>query len=171
MTAGVRLDGAKFAALPVGAKAHVFGQATPDGKESSWALWVEKVADDGFLWHFSRTATDAVGTVVATASVPSMESAAMDVPVQVTGVFDATEKAESGGYGVARLYLEGADQQVSPTFTTAQQGRGDLAAGRGRAADTTGHYLPGALTQMRIWAGAMTANQIMDRVVGDPVAE
>ncbi|WP_093662106.1 LamG domain-containing protein [Streptomyces wuyuanensis] len=87
------------------------------------------------------------------------------------GVFDATEKAESGGYGVARLYLEGADQQVSPTFTTAQQGRGDLAAGRGRAADTTGHYLPGALTQMRIWAGAMTANQIMDRVVGDPVAE
>ncbi|MFD4586913.1 LamG-like jellyroll fold domain-containing protein [Streptomyces sp. NPDC058434] len=171
VTAGVRLDGVKFAALPVGAKAHVFGQATPEGKESSWALWVEKVAEDGFLWHFSRTATDAVGTVVATASVPSMESAAMDVPVQVTGVFDATEKAESGGYGVARLYLEGADQQVSPTFTTVQQGRGDLAAGRGRAAGTTGHYLPGALTEMRIWAGAMTANQITDRVVGDPVTE
>ncbi|MEW2086895.1 LamG domain-containing protein [Streptomyces sp. NPDC005283] len=172
VTASVQLNGAKFAEMPVGAKAQVFGQeaTTPNGKESSWALWVEKVSDEGgCLWHFSRTATDAAGTVVASASTESMDAAAMDTPVQVTGVFDATEEAGSG-HGVARLFVE-LDPQAYSAFTVAQQGRGVLAAGRGPTSVGPGNYLPAALTEMRIWAGAMTQDQIGSKVMGEPGVE
>ncbi|WP_326647289.1 LamG domain-containing protein [Streptomyces sp. NBC_01750] len=172
VTASVQLNGAKFAEMPVGAKAQVFGQeaTTPNGKESSWALWVEKVSDEGgCLWHFSRTATDAAGTVVASASTESMDAAAMDTPVQVTGVFDATEEAGSG-HGVARLFVE-LDPQAYSAFTVAQQGRGELAAGRGPTSAGPGNYLPAALTEMRIWAGAMTQDQIGSKVMGEPGVE
>ncbi|WP_406730119.1 LamG domain-containing protein [Streptomyces sp. NBC_01794] len=172
VTASVQLNGAKFAEMPVGAKAQVFGQeaTTPNGKESSWAVWVEKVSDEGgCLWHFSRTATDAAGTVVASASTESMDAAAMDTPVQVTGVFDATEAAGSG-HGVARLFVE-LDPQAYSAFTVAQQGRGVLAAGRGPTSAGPGNYLPAALTEMRIWAGAMTQDQIGSKVMGEPGVE
>ncbi|MFD7232127.1 LamG domain-containing protein [Streptomyces sp. NPDC059881] len=172
VTASVRLDGTKFAAMPVGAKAHVFGQATPDGKESSWALWVEKVSAEGYLWRFGRTATDATGNVIASGSVPSEFPAEMDTWVQVTGVFDATEDAGTG-YGKTHLFVSAADQPSgdTPAFTTAQQGRGAIAAGRGPSAGVNGNYLPGALQEMRVWAGAMHANEVGTKVIGDPSAE
>ncbi|WJY55094.1 LamG domain-containing protein (plasmid) [Streptomyces chengbuensis] len=171
VTASVRLDGTKFAAMPVGAKAHVFGQATPDGKESSWALWVEKV-DEGYLWRFGRTATDGTGNVVARSSVPSEFPADMNTWVQVTGVFDATEQI-GAGYGNTHLFVGAVDQPPgeTPAFTTAQQGRGAIAAGRGPSAGVNGNYLPGALQEVRVWAGAMHANEVDTKIMGDPSAE
>ncbi|MFE4992149.1 LamG-like jellyroll fold domain-containing protein [Streptomyces mirabilis] len=169
VTADIKLDGAKFAAMPVGRRAQVFGQATPDGKESSWALWVEKVSSDGYVWRFGRTATDATGKVLATASVPSETSAEMDTWVQVTGVYDATEEA-GGGYGNTHLYVGEAEQaqEGGAAFTALQQGGGEIAAGRGRAAGTTGYYLPGSLDEVRVWAGAMSADQVRSKALGAP---
>ncbi|MFE7030818.1 LamG domain-containing protein [Streptomyces sp. NPDC057621] len=169
VTADVKLDGTKLAALPVGRRAQVFGQATPDGKESSWALWVEKVSAEGYLWRFGRTATDSTGKVVASASVPSEASAELDTWVQVTGVYDATEEAGSG-YGNTHLYVSEAEQaqEGGSAFTALQQGGGEIAAGRGRAAGTTGYYLPGSLDEVRVWAGAMNADQVRSKALGAP---
>ncbi|MDN3297844.1 LamG domain-containing protein [Streptomyces ficellus] len=172
VTARVKLDAAKFATMPAGAKAHVFGQANPDGKESSWALWVEKVSADGYLWRFGRTATDATGRVIATGSVPAEETASLDTWVQVTGVFDATEETAMG-YGKTHLFI-GATDQVSDSaagFSIAQQGRGEIAAGRGPSTGTNGNYLPGALAEVRVWTGAMQAEQVDSKVLGAPGAE
>ncbi|WP_336319706.1 LamG domain-containing protein [Streptomyces lavendofoliae] len=172
VTAAVKLDGAKFAALPIGARVHVFGQATPDGKESSWALWVEKVTAEGYLWRFGRTATDATGKVIASGSVPSEFPADMDTWVQVTGVFDAAEQTTTGN-GATHLYVGHTRQMPvdDPAFTTPQQGRGEIAAGRGPSGGANGHYLPGALDELRVWAGAMTEDQVMTKVMGEPGAE
>lgn len=169
VTADVKLDSAKFAAMPVGRRAQIFGQSTPDGKESSWALWVEKVSADGYLWRFGRTATDATGKVLASASVPSEASAEMDTWVQITGVYDATEDAD-GGHGNTHLYVSEAEQaqEGGAGFTAVQQGGGEIAAGRGRAGGTTGHYLPGALDEVRVWVGAMNADQVRSQALGAP---
>ncbi|MFI1682651.1 MULTISPECIES: LamG-like jellyroll fold domain-containing protein [unclassified Streptomyces] len=169
VTADVKLDGAKFAAMKVGSRAQVFGQSTPDGKESSWALWVEKVSADGYLWHFGRTATDAAGKVLSTASVPSETSAEMDTWVQVTGVYDATEEVD-GGYGNTHLYLSETEQaqEGGAAFPAVEQGGGELAAGRGRAGGVNGHYLPASLDEVRVWTGAMTADQVRAKALGAP---
>ncbi|MFF6999999.1 LamG-like jellyroll fold domain-containing protein [Streptomyces sp. NPDC008313] len=167
VTADVKLDGAKFAAMPVGGRAQVFGQSTPDGKESSWALWVEKVSDDGYLWRFGRTATDSAGKVLASVQVSSVESAEMDTWVQVTGVYDATEDVGTG-YGSTHLYIGETeqDQEDGGAFAAIQQGGGEIAAGRGRAGGTTGYYLPGSLDEARVWAGAMNGDQVRSLVLG-----
>ena len=169
VTARVKLDKARFTALPVGRRAQVFGQATPDGKESSWALWVEKVSADGYLWYFGRTATDSTGKVTATASVPAEASAELDTWVQVTGVYDATEES-ANGYGNTHLYVGETEQaqEGGSGFTALQQGTGELAGGRGRAGGTTGHYLPGAIDELRVWVGAMSADQVRSKVLGEP---
>ncbi|MFF0202136.1 LamG domain-containing protein [Streptomyces sp. NPDC005017] len=169
VTADVKLNSAEFARLPVGARSQIFGQATPDGKESSWALWVEKVSDSGYLWRFGRTATDSTGAVVATASVPSETSAEMDTWVQVTGVYDATEEA-TGGYGNTHLYVNEGEQaqEGGSAFTAVQQGGGEIAVGRGRAGGTTGYYLPGSIDEVRVWAGAMSADQVRSKALGAP---
>ncbi|WP_258177231.1 LamG-like jellyroll fold domain-containing protein [Streptomyces solincola] len=167
VTASVKLDGARFAAMPVGTRAHVFGQAAPGDKESSWALWVEKVSADGYLWRFGRTATDATGKVVLRSTTESQDAAELDTWVQVTGVFDATEEAEAG-FGGTRLYVGPArqDDVATSSFTAPQQGKGAIAAGRGPAGGVNGHYLPGSLTEMRIWVGAMTEEHVRTKVMG-----
>ncbi|MFF1452174.1 LamG-like jellyroll fold domain-containing protein [Streptomyces sp. NPDC058274] len=169
VTADVKLDGAKFTAMKVGGRAQIFGQATPDGKESSWALWVEKVSNDGYLWRFGRTATDSTGKVLGSASVPSETSAEMDTWVQVTGVYDATEEAD-GGYGNTHLYVSEAEQaqEGGSAFTAVEQGGGEIAVGRGPAGGFNGHYLPASLDEVRVWVGAMTADQVRTRVLGTP---
>ncbi|GAA4919697.1 hypothetical protein GCM10023237_45270 [Streptomyces coeruleoprunus] len=169
VSAEVRLDKAKFTALPVGAKTYVFGQSTPDGKESSWALWVEKVSTSGYLWRFGRTATDATGNVIATSSTASLSSATLDTTVQVTGVYDAAEKTING-VGNTRLYV-GDEEQVDPetaplaSFTTPLQGGGQVAAGRGIAAGVNGHFLPGSVIDLRVWSGAMTRQGVLQKVL------
>ncbi|WP_309235705.1 LamG domain-containing protein [Streptomyces sp. TRM64462] len=167
VTAGVRLDGAKLAALPVGAKAHVFSQATPDGKESSWALWVEKAGPDAYLWRFGRTATDAVGAVVASGSVASADVAEVDTWVQITGVYDGTEET-TAGHGNTRLYVGEMQQPeaVGSSFTAPTQGSGEIAAGRGSASGVRGHFLPGSLSELRVWTGAMTSEQVFSLATG-----
>ena len=77
---------------PDGYVAQVAGQRTSNG--SAWGLWFELVVHDtdgtpmGF-WHFGRLLSD--GTF---AGVVSDDLAALDTPVQMTGVFDALSTAD-----------------------------------------------------------------------------
>jgi hypothetical protein len=82
----------------------------------------------------------------------------MDTPVQITGVFDAQDK-------VARLYVggeqTGGDQAFAPVVAT-----GDFAVGEGPDGTGWGHYLPGAVSDVRVWAGAMADETQINTAVG-----
>ncbi|MEV0254686.1 LamG-like jellyroll fold domain-containing protein [Streptomyces sp. NPDC050732] len=175
VSARVRLSKDLLTAKPVGYRGLVAGQSTPVGKESSWALWVEKMSADAYQWRFGRTTVDASGKVTDTALAPAEEAIGArewDTWVDVTGVFDAgldfTDGEGEQQFGVAQLYVGPFVQQGddNPGLKTPQQGNGALAAGRGSAKATTGHYLPGDLAQLRVWTGAMTQDQ-----VGSQIAE
>ncbi|MET8026529.1 LamG domain-containing protein [Streptomyces avermitilis] len=173
VSARVRLNKTLLASKPVGYRGLVAGQATPAGKESSWALWVEKVADGVYQWKFGRTAVDSTGKVLDTALAPAQDAIGdheFDTWVDVTGVFDATKDFTAGDgsqrFGVAQLYVGPFVQQGEEDagLAAAQQGTGALTAGSGSANGTTGHYLPGDLAKLRVWTGAMTSDQVDSQI-------
>ncbi|MFE4172418.1 LamG-like jellyroll fold domain-containing protein [Streptomyces sp. NPDC056909] len=176
VSARVRLNGQAMAEKPDGYRGQVAGQSS--GGESSWALWVVKWADGLYTWEFTRTATDAAGEVTRSASVsPASELAETDTWVDVTGVFDAQEAwtqtdpldpaQTEQGMGKLQLYIGmfPVESGSNAGFDAVQQGGGELGIGRGTAGGTTGHYFPGDLQQLRVWVGAMTANQVLHQVV------
>ncbi|MEU9343626.1 LamG domain-containing protein [Streptomyces sp. NPDC048278] len=177
VTARVRLDSAKLAAKPVGYQAQVAAQQASTG-ESSWALWVVKPADGIYQWKFTRSALGSDGKVAQSAEVPGGDVAETDTWVQVTGVFDAQEAWEwtdpadatktETRYGRLHLYVGEFDQpsDTASGFTAPQYGSGALTLGRGTKGGTTGNYLPGSLEELRVWTGAMTADQIRSQVLG-----
>jgi hypothetical protein len=165
VTTKAELDGADILAKPVGYTGQVLGQRTADG--SAWGIWYEltgkkTVFDEETYeehtvpvgkWHFGRLNTD--GTF---SSVPSTEVAALDSEVRLTGVFDAQA-------GQISLYL-GYNQEDVQTFT-AKVGSGDFAVGRGFTSGTWQHHLPGRITDVRLWAGAMAGHEQLEAHVGD----
>ncbi|MFE9399975.1 LamG domain-containing protein [Streptomyces flavidovirens] len=173
----VRLNKTKLDAKPAGYKAQVAGQRA--GGESSWALWVIKPAAGVYQWKFTRTAIDAAGKVTQSAEIAPLDQLAdVDTWADVTGVFDAQEAWEwtdpSDGattetrYGKLHLFIGQApvnDETGKAGFTAGQHGSGEIAAGRGAAAGAVGNYLPGALQGLRIWTGAMSADQVSSQVL------
>jgi hypothetical protein len=179
VSASVRLDSAALNAKPVGYQAQVAAQRLSG--ESSWALWVMKPDDGIYQWKFTRTAVGPDGKVTQSAQVPAADVAATDTWVQITGTFDAQETWEwtnpadgttEARYGKLHLYVGGFDQpsETTPGFSTPQQGSGQLSLGRGTTSGKTGHYLPGGLQDLRLWTGAMTANQVRSQVLNTPDA-
>ncbi|MFI1400000.1 LamG domain-containing protein [Streptomyces sp. NPDC020681] len=173
VSARVRVDRAKWEAKPIGYRGMVAGQK--NAGESSWALWLTKTDpdDDGtasYLWRFERTAVDGTGTVTAEAKADAgLLSDGFDVPADVTAVFDAaqTDPADPNSPpGKLRLYIGATPQNANPNagLTASVQGTGELAAGRGARAGTTGHYFPGSLDQLRIWSGALTADGVASAI-------
>lgn len=162
----------------MGYQAQVAGQRT--GGESSWALWVMKLAADAYQWRFTRTAVDAGGKVTQSAEVPADDIAETGTWVQLTGVFDAYEpwewtdpadpSATGTRYGALHLYVGDSPQEQSEAwhFDTPQQGSGELALGRGASGGSAGNYLPGSLGGLRVWTGAMTSEQIFTKVLATP---
>jgi hypothetical protein len=177
VSASVRLDSAALNTKPVGYKAQVAAQRLSG--ESSWALWVTKPSDGVYQWKFTRTAVGPDGKVTQSAQVPAADVAATDTWVQITGTFDAQETWEwtnptdgttESRYGQLHLYVGEFDQpsEETPGFTTPQQGSGELSLGRGTASGKTGNYLPGGLQDLRLWTGAMTADQVRSQVLDTP---
>ncbi|MFI8516878.1 LamG-like jellyroll fold domain-containing protein [Streptomyces sp. NPDC085481] len=166
VTALVKLDSAKLAGKPSGYRAQVFGQATPSGGESSWSLWAEKLPSGDYVWRFGRTAVDGTGKVIG--FVTSNLAAPLDEAVQLTAVFDAAEPdPDTGAYGRLHLFEsanEQADDMSHAAFSAYSQGSGELAVGRGAAGGETGHYLPGSVSEIRVWAGAMSADQVQCKI-------
>jgi hypothetical protein len=174
VSASVSLNSAALASKPVGYKAQVAAQRL--GGQSSWSLWAVKLADGVYQWKFTRTAVGADGRVTQSAEAPAADVAETDTQVQITGTFDAQETVEwtdpSDGttevrYGKLHLYVGAADQVSDGTagFTVPQQGSGELSLGRGTNAGSTGNYLPGRLQDLRIWTGAMTADQVRSQIL------
>jgi hypothetical protein len=176
VSAHVRLDSASLNTKPVGYQAQVAGQAV--GGESSWALWVVKAADNAFLWKFTRTAVGSDGKVIQSAEAPDDDIAALDTGVDVTGVFDAYEEWQwtdpadpsrtEERMGKLHLYVNGdpALAEDASNFSATQQGTGVITVGRGTAGGATGYYLPGGLEALRVWTGAMSADQVSTQVLG-----
>ncbi|MCP3822698.1 LamG domain-containing protein [Streptomyces sp. A3M-1-3] len=166
VTARARLDSLKWADKPVGYQAVIAAQRAGTAGEASWALWAEK-RGNGIYWCFGRTAVHSAGNLTKSHVEAQEAVAEMDTSVQVTGVFDAHQPDEvSGSYGVNHLYVGDAEQHAGANagFAAAQQGSGDLSAGRGTTAGVTGSYLPGALEEIRVWTGAMSADQVYEKI-------
>lgn len=140
---------------PDGYQAQIAGQAGTGG--ASWALAVQKLAADAYVWKFLRTTP--AGTSVATADVTDVsELADTGSSVTLTGVYDAQDQG-----GRMHLYV-GADQVDdgdNNTVTAPQQGTGSLAMG-GTSASSR---FAGQLSRLRIWVGAMTRDQVVSRII------
>ncbi|MEV6583701.1 LamG domain-containing protein [Streptomyces sp. NPDC051582] len=167
VTAEARLDNTALLTKPNGYRAQVIGQRTASG--SSWGLWFEKTgvhsepdeqdpAKDVYFvegtWHFGRLTADGTGT-----SVESESLAAVNAGAQVTGVHNAQS-------GTITLYV-GAAGQGQPKTYTAVTGSGELAVGKGYTSSAWGNFLPGQITGMRLWSGALQdSRQVSDIVLG-----
>ncbi|MCF4135967.1 hypothetical protein L1856_02175 [Streptomyces sp. Tue 6430] len=165
VTTEVTLDQKALNAKANGYTAQILGQRTADG--SAWGLWyqrtgVEEYIDDetgdlltrpiGF-WRFGRL-DNSGGSFTAVDS----EEAAVGGAVRLTGVYDAQE-------GTIRMYLASTQNGVDTAYT-AVVGAGELAGGKGFVDGTWGHYLPGRITDIRIWAGAAADESQVGDMVG-----
>ncbi|MFD6532076.1 LamG-like jellyroll fold domain-containing protein [Streptomyces sp. NPDC060184] len=164
----VELNTAVLDSKSVGYTAQVLGQRSADG--SSWGLWYEKTGtedyfdDDGNLlqrssglWRFGRLGADGVFSAV------DSDEVAASGAVRLTGVHDAQE-------GTLRLYLATTQNDVDTPFT-AVIGSGDFAAGTGYVDGAWGHYLPGRISDIRIWAGAAADGTQVEELLGGPGSE
>ncbi|MER5937165.1 LamG domain-containing protein [Streptomyces sp. NPDC001928] len=162
-TTAVELDTKAMAAKPNGYIAQVIGQRGPDG--ASWGLWFEKTGTEldpetetelpvGY-WYFGRL--NANGSWSAVVSDGAVTASANSV-TQLTGVFDAYSDTIS-------LYI-GVNQNGSDLAYTAVAGSGDFAVGTGFVNAAWKHHLPGRITDVRIWAGAMSGQQQISDTVG-----
>ncbi|MGW5233605.1 LamG-like jellyroll fold domain-containing protein [Streptomyces nodosus] len=164
----IALDSEALLSKPDGYTAQVVGQRASDG--SAWGLWYHLVTkgtgyDDelnevtvpvGF-WKFGRLEADGTFT-----GVQSGETAAVDTPVRITGDFDGPSR-------VIRLFLDSNenDAGVEHIFP-AMLGPGDFAVGKGYAAGDANwaHYLPGKITDIRIWAGTASSPDQLSNMLG-----
>ncbi len=164
----VDLDSAALVAKPVGYTAQVLQESAADG--SSWGFWyqltgteTEPDPDGGAdltvpigYWYFGRITADG-----SFDGVVSDEPAELGSSVRLTGTYDAPS-------GSAHFYL-GSDENGEGVPYTADPGSGLFTAGEGRVAGDTGwgHHLPGRITDIRLWAGAMADRQQVANTVGD----
>ncbi|MBK3565984.1 LamG domain-containing protein [Streptomyces sp. MBT62] len=163
VTTAVQLDSTALAAKAVGYMGQVLGQRSADG--SAWGLWYERTGSSdpdpetgatapvGF-WHFGRLNTDGSFTGVVSDDAVDLGSA-----VRLTGVFDAQS-------GAVSLYV-GDAQNGDATAYTATPGTGDFAVGKAYVKSVWDDYLPAAVSDIRVWAGAMASQQQIVETVGD----
>jgi hypothetical protein len=164
VTTEVELDQAALNAKGTGFVGQILGQRTADG--SAWGLWYETTGtetrfddDDnpyevpvGF-WRFGRL--DAGGTFTA---VDSDSAAVVGSRVRLTGVYDAQA-------GTVALYLD-STQNDTDTPYTAVVGSGELAVGKSFVNSAWGHFLPGRISDIRMWAGAAADGTQVDTMIG-----
>ncbi|MEU6497423.1 LamG domain-containing protein [Streptomyces sp. NPDC046984] len=154
VSAQAQFDPSVLNTKPDGYQAQIASQAGSGG--ISWALAVQKVGQDAYVWQFLRTTPS--GTTVATADVTNFELADSTSQVTLTGVYDAQE---SGGR--MHLYVGAGlvDDGVNNAVPTPQQGTGVVSLG----GTTSNSYFAGQLSRLRIWAGAMTYEQVLSRII------
>ncbi|MFJ5260472.1 LamG domain-containing protein [Streptomyces sp. NPDC088387] len=160
---------------PIGHRAQILGQRTASG--SSWSLWVEKtgmtneavVDDEGApvlddagnpvvrsvpeaRWHFGRLTADGSG-----ASVVSDEEAVLDAEVGLVGAYDAHTRKIT-------LYVGSGPQGDAMEYATSA-GSGEFAVGKGWTGSWN-HFLPGRITEVLLWAGAVKDGAQVESLVG-----
>ncbi|MET7714384.1 LamG domain-containing protein [Streptomyces sp. NPDC005407] len=177
VSARVRVDSAKWAAKPAGYRATVAGQRLAD--QSSWALVLSKYGPEDeavSVWSFERTAVDAAGNVTERVKVQAdtwMQPEEFDVPIDVTGVFNAVGERPGASWnrpGKLELYIGTAGQVRNSYAELTSQGAGELAVGRGADGGTMDHYFSGSLDRLRFWSGAMSADGLLHVLESDVVS-
>ncbi|MGW1913257.1 LamG domain-containing protein [Streptomyces sp. NPDC002076] len=160
----VDVDRDALLSKPVGYTAQVVGQRSADG--SSWGFWYQLTGTDidpdtnttvpVGKWYFGRLNVDGSFT-----GVVSDEAAVLGSPVRMTGTYDAPS-------GTIHFYLGPDENDADVTHPyTAVAGSGEFAAGKGYVGGSWAHYLPGKITDIRLWAGAMANQQQITDTVGD----
>ncbi|MFI6434367.1 LamG-like jellyroll fold domain-containing protein [Streptomyces sp. NPDC050759] len=159
----VDIDRDALLSKPVGYTAQVVGQRSADG--SAWGFWYQLTGTDidpetdttipVGNWYFGRLNKNG-----SFDGVVSDEAADLGSPVRMTGTYDAPS-------GTIHFYLGPDENGFSVTHPyTAVAGSGEFAAGEGYVGGAWGHQLPGRITDIRLWAGAMANQQVTD-TVGD----
>lgn len=152
-----RLDSLRLGQKPNGYRARIAGQQGNVAQgSSSWALWFEKRGVDAGgkavgVFSFGRWAPSGSSAPPSEASNPDVP-AVLDQAVRLAAVNDARA-------GVIRLYL-GEVELGQAAYTQPAQGAGELSAGHAPAGSGWTDLLPGGLRGVRVWAGALTADQI-----------
>ncbi|MET9089758.1 LamG domain-containing protein [Streptomyces sp. NPDC004237] len=155
VSAQAQFDPAVLNTKPNGYEAQLAGQAGTGG--ASWALVVHKIDQDVYVWKFLRTTPS--GTTVTTADVTQMDNLADSTSlVTLTGVYDAQDQG-----GRMHLYVgtNPVDDGSENVDASPQQGTGSLSMG----GTTATGYFAGKLSRLRIWAGAMTNDEVRSRVI------
>ncbi|MFD3621064.1 LamG-like jellyroll fold domain-containing protein [Streptomyces sp. NPDC058676] len=170
VTALVEPDLEALAKHDVGYVAQVIGKRDKNNA-SNWGLFYELTGKDTIavetsdgdivektvaagLWHFGRINAD--GTLTSQASEEAVTTSGA---IRLTGVYNAQDSS-------ATLYL-GATQQFTPVSYTTNDSPDQLTVGRGYSSGAWGHYLPGSVNEVRLWAGAMTGTEQIATVIGD----
>ncbi|MGW5677904.1 LamG domain-containing protein [Streptomyces sp. NPDC003860] len=130
--------------------------AHPGTQGNSFRLWYEQPTGKTLgTWKFGVGASDASGTPAVT--VASEENEAPDTWVHVAGVYDSANQS-------AKLYVAGV-RQADPDGAFVQQTfqpTGPLMLGRSRKHDAQwGDLLPGQLDDLRIYAGALSQDDVI----------
>ncbi|GHJ35484.1 LamG domain-containing protein [Streptomyces sp. TS71-3] len=160
----VDVDSNALLTKPVGYTAQVVGQRGADG--SAWGFWYQLTGTDidpgtdttvpVGNWYFGRLNTDG-----SFDGVVSDEAAVLGSPVRMTGTYDAPS-------GTIHFYLGPDENGADGTHPyAAVGGSGEFAAGKGYVGGAWGHYLPGAVSDIRLWAGAMVDQKQIIDIIGD----
>ncbi len=172
----ISVDTMALTGKPDGYKAQVLGQRTASG--SAWSLWVEKTGtesepvldDDGnpvlddngvprtkdvavARWHFGQLTANGDGV-----SVVSDDAAVLDSEVGLVGAYDARSRQIT-------LFV-GSERQGDALAYTAAVGSGEFAAGQAHLGSAWGNFLPGKITDIRLWAGAVTDATQVEELIG-----
>ncbi|MFB7360287.1 LamG-like jellyroll fold domain-containing protein [Streptomyces gardneri] len=170
VSTAVDVDEKKLQTMENDSIVQVLGQQSTTG--TSWGIWFEKTTDMPRIdndnpildengkpipemvgagrWHFGSP--DGSGV-----SVQSDELIVPDGVARVTGVYDATLRT-------IRLYIGGYRQGV-PRYYSAKLGSG-FTVGKRRASGVWADFLPGKITDIRVWVGALSNEQHHLTVVG-----
>jgi hypothetical protein len=164
VTTAVELNTTAMAAKADGYISQVIGQRDSTG--SSWGVWFEKTGTETDpetetvvpvgKWYFGRLGSD--GTTWTAVVSDEAATVSANSITQLTGVHDAQA-------GTISLYI-GDNQNGSDLAYTAVVGSDEFAVGEGFVNSAWGHYFAGGITDIRIWAGAMTGLQQISDTVG-----
>lgn len=113
---------------------------------------VEKTVATG-LWHFGRYDN---GTFT---SQVSEEATTETGDVRITGVYNVQDRT-------AALYLNDNVQYTTVPYAT-DSGTDTLTVGKGYSAGASGHWLPGAVSEVRLWAGAASDTEQISQLLGE----
>jgi hypothetical protein len=108
-------------------------------------------------WLFGRVGADGSFSGVTSQDVTVWEPGTANDPVQVTGVVDAQS-------GTATLFVGHSRQGVAAFSPVA--GAGDLTVGKAYLDGVWGSSLPGRVSSVGVWAGAMSFGQIVNLIGG-----
>lgn len=170
VTTVVNPDREVLAAKGAGYVAQVVGKRNKDGT-SNWGIFfevagttsepvetsdgdiVEKTVATGF-WHFGRYNDDGTFT-----SQVSELATTEDSEIRITGVFNQQDHT-------AALYLNDNLQYTTVSYTT-DSSKETLAVGNGYTSGTWGHWLPGAVSELRLWTGAASDTDQITSLLGE----